>query len=59
MKMGSTVTVLKRVCLLLAVTGTMLFQTTSCTLGDTVDSYLSLYGLNQFLSLLLASGTGT
>lgn len=48
---------LKPTGLALLVTGATLFETTSCSISDTLSSLLTTYGLSQFLESLFGTGS--
>lgn len=54
---GRIMSLCRRAALAAAVSGAMLFQTTGCTIDDTLSSLVSTYGISAILSMLTSSTT--
>ncbi len=54
---GRIMSLCRRAALAAAVSGAMLFQTTGCTIDDTLSSRVSTYGISAILSMLTSSTT--
>lgn len=59
MKVRSIVASCRRIALLTAVAGATLFQTTSCSLDDTMTSLLGSYLASEIITALTSSSSAT